>query len=206
MRLRANADAGPSGRPRPCSSCSFCLQEGSVDALRADWPVLTVAMQSGNAFPGRRQTQRKLHFRAVYLTGELTASDGRIVRPLFDAVGASATSAFPRARPGRLGPGMFPEGPDLKLTRSYAPERGRAPIGHERKATVARCATASNESGHQRSGLGVCGITRRACNRRLGCGLSPQRRLRVRISEWLSRSTRCPDRACREPSVVRPQA
>jgi len=30
--------------------CPICkLQEGSVDALRADWPVLTVAMQSGNA-------------------------------------------------------------------------------------------------------------------------------------------------------------
>jgi thiol:disulfide interchange protein len=30
--------------------CPICkAQEGSVDALRADWPVLTVAMQSGNA-------------------------------------------------------------------------------------------------------------------------------------------------------------
>jgi len=30
--------------------CPICkMQEGSVDALRADWPVLTVAMQSGNA-------------------------------------------------------------------------------------------------------------------------------------------------------------
>ena len=30
--------------------CPICrVQEGSVDALRADWPVLTVAMQSGNA-------------------------------------------------------------------------------------------------------------------------------------------------------------
>jgi thiol-disulfide isomerase/thioredoxin len=29
--------------------CPICrAQEGSVDALRADWPVLTVAMQSGN--------------------------------------------------------------------------------------------------------------------------------------------------------------
>jgi len=30
--------------------CPICkAQEGSVDALRADWPVLTVAMQSGDA-------------------------------------------------------------------------------------------------------------------------------------------------------------
>ncbi len=30
--------------------CPICkAQEGSVDALRADWPVITVAMQSGNA-------------------------------------------------------------------------------------------------------------------------------------------------------------
>jgi len=30
--------------------CPICkMQEGSVDALRADWPVFTVAMQSGNA-------------------------------------------------------------------------------------------------------------------------------------------------------------
>jgi len=29
--------------------CPICkMQEGSVDALRADWPVLTMAMQSGN--------------------------------------------------------------------------------------------------------------------------------------------------------------
>lgn len=30
--------------------CPICkAQEGTVDALRADWPVLTVAMQSGDA-------------------------------------------------------------------------------------------------------------------------------------------------------------
>jgi len=30
--------------------CPICkAQEGGVDALRADWPVFTVAMQSGNA-------------------------------------------------------------------------------------------------------------------------------------------------------------
>ena len=29
--------------------CPICkMQEGSVDALRPDWPVLTAAMQSGN--------------------------------------------------------------------------------------------------------------------------------------------------------------
>jgi len=54
--------------------CPICkAQEGSVDALRADWPVLTVAMQSGDA----AAVAKVLHDRGLDWPTAIDA-DGRI--------------------------------------------------------------------------------------------------------------------------------
>ena len=66
--------------------CAICrLEEGSITALQPDWPVLTVAMQSGDA----ARTQTVLRQRALPWLAAVDA-DGRIAR----AYGLGAVPAF----------------------------------------------------------------------------------------------------------------
>lgn len=68
---QALAALGPTDRPVAlyvwAEWCTICkLQEGSITRLGADWPVLTVAMQSGEAATVQRlQQQRQLPWHTV---------------------------------------------------------------------------------------------------------------------------------------------
>jgi len=66
--------------------CPICrMEEGSVTAVQADWPVLTIAMRSGEAAQvARVLDQRQLHWSAaVDTSGSLSARYGLQAVPAF---------------------------------------------------------------------------------------------------------------------------
>ncbi len=74
--------------------CPICkAQEGSVDALRADWPVLSVAMQSGTAAEvAAVLAARGLAWpTAVDVDGRIAAAYGLRGVPAFIVIGADGT-------------------------------------------------------------------------------------------------------------------
>ncbi len=80
--------------------CSICkLQESSIEALQQDWPVLTIAMQSGPSHQvARTQQQRALPWTTlVDTTGSLTAAVGFHAVPAFAVVTGSGQLRTPTA-------------------------------------------------------------------------------------------------------------
>ena len=80
--------------------CSICkLQQPSIGALQQDWPVLTIAMQSGP--PGevaRAQQQRALPWTTVVdETGALTAGVGFHAVPAFAVIDSAGQLRAPTA-------------------------------------------------------------------------------------------------------------
>lgn len=80
--------------------CSICkLQQPSIQALQQDWPVLTIAMQSGP--PGevaRMQQQRALPWTTVVdETGRLTSAVGFQAVPAFAVIDSAGQLRAPTA-------------------------------------------------------------------------------------------------------------